>query len=355
MKNRLAAVLAAVVLLGVGIAVAVGSLNDRAMVSKSYYEDVYLPALGEDLQKRAEKGTDGTYQKAEKSLEEKSKDHLDHAADGQSAYTLAEMDQGDELELQVGASLLLYDGQGRLETGTLCDVTDGVTVEAGQTLTAAHRYIVTGQAGATVTRTSPGSLGYQGEGTVREGAAQPLPFVDVAPESWYHDAVAYVYRRGYFSGTRADAFSPNSPMNRAMVATVLHRLSGDTAADGGAVFTDVPAGQWYTDGIAWSSANGVVNGMGGGLYAPERAVTREQLVTMLYRYEKDYRKADVSGGGALSGFPDAPAISSWAEEAVSWAVGAGLIQGRDNGELDPAGTATRAEVATILQRFSQRL
>lgn len=355
MKSRLTAALAAVVLLGTGIAVAVGSLNDEAMISKSYYEDVYLPALRDDLRQRAEKGTDGAYQKAEKTLVEKNKEHLDRAANDQAAYALAEMKEGDKLELKTGASLLVYNGECRLETGTLSDVTDGTTLKEGQALSAAHRYIVTGQASATVSWISSGSLGYQGEGTVREGEALPLPFVDVAPESWYHDAVAFVYRRGYFAGTRADTFSPNSPMNRAMVATVLHRMSGSEMVSGGTVFSDVPAGQWYTDGIAWASASGVVNGMGGELYAPELAVTREQLVTMLYRYEKDYRKADVTAGGELSVFPDAQAISSWAEEAVSWAVGAGLLQGRNSGELDPAGTATRAEVATILQRFSQQL
>lgn len=355
MKSRLTAALAAVVLLGAGIAVAVGSLSDEAMVSKSYYEDVYLPALRGELRQRAEKGTDSAYQKAEKTLAEKNKEHLDSAASGQAAYTLAELKAGDALELKTGASLLVYDGEGRLEAGALSDVTNGATLTVGQTLRAAHRYIVTDLAGATVSWTAPGSLGYQGEGTVREGEAIPLPFVDVAPESWYHNAVAFVYRRGYFAGTKADAFSPNSPMNRAMVATVLHRMSGEGTVRGGGVFFDVPDGQWYTDGIAWASANGVVNGMGEGRYAPELAVTREQLVTMLYRYEKDYRKADVTGGGELSGFPDAQAVSSWAEEAVSWAVGTGLLQGRNSGELDPAGTATRAEVATILQRFSQRL
>lgn len=356
MKSRLTAALAVVVLLGAGIAVAVGSLNDEAMISKSYYEDVYLPALGADLRQRAEKGTDSTYQQAEKTLGEKHKAHLDRATGEQAAYALAEMSQGDELELKEGASLLLYDGESRLETGTLSDVTDGVTVKAGQLLSPAHRYIVTDQAGATVTQTIPGSLGYQGQGAVRQGTAlPPLPFADVAPENWYHDAVAFVYCRGYFSGTGADTFSPNAPMDRAMVATVLYRMSGEKTASGQAVFSDVPTGQWYSDGIAWASANAVVNGMGDGLYAPEMAVTREQLVTMLYRYEKDYRKADVSGGGELGAFSDAQAVSSWAEGAVSWAVGAGLIQGRDSGELDPAGTATRAEVATILQRFSQRL
>lgn len=362
MKSRLAVALATVLLLGTGIAVAVGGLSDEAMISKSYFDDVYLPSLTDGLRQRAEKGTDSTYKQAEKSLEERNKAGLEKVGGEQAAYTSAQMSAGSKLELKTGGSFLLYEGGGQLTAGTLADVTDGTVAQAGQSLSPSHRYIVT--ADATVTQTTPGSLGYQGEGTVHQGAGKPpsssggtsaLPFVDVTEDSWYYGAVAFVYDRQYFSGTGTNTFSPNAPMNRAMVATVLHRISGGKAVDGGASFADVPAGQWYSDGIAWASANGVVNGMGGGLYAPELAVTREQLVTMLYRYEKDYRKAAVSDAGDLSAFPDGQTVSGWAREAMSWAVGAGLLQGRNNGALDPAGTATRAEVATILQRFSQRL
>lgn len=353
MKSRLAVALATVMLLGTGIAVAVGGLNDEAVISKSYYDDVYLPALTEGLRQRAGKGTNSVYAQAEKTLAERNKAHLDRVAGEQAPYTSVQMKEGDALELKAGDGILLYDGESQLTAGTLADVTDGVTVETGQTLLSAHRYIVTSD--ATVIQTLPGSLGYQGEGSMREGAGLTLPFADVPEGQWYHEAVAFVYRRGYFSGTGADTFSPNAPMNRAMVATVLHRISGSETVSGGTAFADVPAGQWYSDGIAWASANAVVNGMGDGLYAPEVAVTREQLVTMLYRYEKDYRKMAVSNRGDLSRFSDAEAVSVWAKEAMSWAVGEGLLQGRDSGALDPAGTATRAEVATILQRFSGRL
>lgn len=347
MRGRLAVILAAVALLGAGIAVAVGSLNEEAMVSRSYYEGVYLPALTDALRQRAEKGTEATYEQAEKALSEGDLTPW-------PGYTLAQMGEGDELELAVGSCLLLYDGGGRLTAGTLADVTGGVAVGAGQTLAPAHRYIVTAEGGAVVAQTLPGRLGYQGEGTVRLAAALTLPFADVAEGDWFHDAVSFVYRRGYFSGTGADTFAPNASMDRAMVATVLHRMSGAGTVSGAAAFSDVPAGQWYSDGVAWASASGVVNGMGDGLYAPALAVTREQLVTMLYRYEKDYRKAAVAETGDLSAFPDGGSVSAWAQDAMSWAVGAGLLHGRDSGALDPTGTATRAEVAAILQRFSQR-
>ena len=350
MKNRLMAALAAVLLLGTGIALAVGNMSDTAMISKSYYEDTYLPALRENLTKRAQTASAPIYEKAEAALSGQGQ-----AANG-TPYTTAQMGEGDELKLAAGGSLLVYDGAGRLTSGALADVTEGVSVSAGTALTAAHRYIVTDTSGATVRQTASGTLGYQGTGQVTRASEQGLPFTDVTAGDWFHDAVAYVYQHGYFSGTGASTFSPNAPMDRAMVATVLYRISGETAKGDGTDFSDVPAGQWYSDGIAWASAKGVVNGMGDGLYIPTLAVTREQLVTMLYRYETEYRKTAATGSADdLAGFPDQDSVSDWAREAVGWAVEAGLVQGRDNGALDPAGTATRAEVATILQRFAQRL
>ena len=358
MKRRLTAALAAVVCLGAGIAVAVGSVSDEAMIAQSYYEDTYLPALTENLRQRAEKGTQSAYERAEKDLAERNQARLDQIqaqAGGKTAFTSVQLEEGDELSLEQGSAILLESGAGRLTAGTLADVTEGVMVEAGQALAPAHRYVAVAESGAVVCQTAPGSAGFQGGAEVEKGAGLALPFTDVPEGQWYHDAVAFVYRRGYFAGTGADTFSPNAPMDRAMVATVLHRISGGESVAEPAAFTDVPAGQWYSDGIAWAAAKGVVNGMGEGLYAPAASVTREQLVTMLYRYQKDYLRAAVTAGGDLTAFSDGDRVSDWAREAVAWAVGEGLVQGRDSGALDPAGTATRAEVAAILQRFSQSL
>ncbi len=361
MKHRLAAALAGVVLLGAGIALAVGSLGDRALVSKSYYENTYLPALREGLLQRAQTASASTYDQAEKDLKEQNQAHLDQLqkqGGAQAVYVPLQLEQGDEFILEPGSVLLLQDGAGQLTAGALADVTDGTALAAGDALTPAHRCIVTGETAATLWQTASGGVLYQGTARVEQGAALTLPFADVTRDHWFYDAVSFVYRRGYFSGTGGDTFSPDAPMDRAMVATVLHRVSGGApVTEGAAVFSDVPAGQWFSDGVAWASAVGVVNGMGEGLYAPQLPVTREQLVTMLYRYEKDYRQADLTAaqGGDLSAFPDGSSVSDWAREAMSWAVGEGLLQGRNTGELDPSGTATRAEVATILQRFSQRL
>lgn len=366
MKRRLVLILTAVILLGVGIAIAVGSGSVDPMISRSYWENTYLPALAEGLQDRASQGTKATYEAVAAKLDQAGEADVKAAQDKSGGFVLVQLNTGDTLELKSGGSAVLQSGSGALGAGALADVTAGSEVMAGEDLTAAHRYIVTSDA-ATLRQTKAGTVAYLGSGTVRQrdgstppgggslGGDRTIPFTDVTQDQWFYGAVAFVYEKGYFSGTGNTTFEPNTSMNRAMVATVLHRLAGSEQVSGGDAFADVPAGQWYSAGIAWASAKGVVNGMGNGYYQPDSAVTREQLVTMLYRFEKDYRKVAVPATGSLDSFADGSKVSSWATDAMRWAVGAGLIQGRNTGLLDPSGTATRAEVATILQRFSARL
>lgn len=179
-----------------------------------------------------------------------------------------------------------------------------------------------------------------------------LPFTDVAKDAWYFDAVQYVYENELFNGTGATSFSPNAQMNRAMLATVLYRLAGEPAVTGeGAAFTDVAQGTWYTDAVAWASVSGIVTGYGDGLFGSTDSITREQLAVMLYRYAQ-LMKLDTAASKDLSAFTDAGTVSTWATEAIAWACGEGLITGRTATTLVPQGTATRAEVATILMRFA---
>lgn len=365
MKRRVTLILTAVVLLGVGIAVAVGSGSADPMISKSYWDNTYLPGLSEALQQQAGKDTKGLYAEVAAKLDKAGEADVKAAGEKTGGgFATAQLKPGDVLELKKGASAVVQSGGAALGGGVLVDVTEGVEVLAGEDLAASHRYVVTSD-DAKLRQTQAGSVAYIGSGTVTSGNGETgigpvapgkeLPFTDVTQDQWFHAAVAFVYEKGYFSGTSETTFEPNTSMNRAMVATVLHRVAGSESVDAQEVFADVPTGQWYSQGIAWASARGIVNGMGGGLYAPNTAVTREQLVTMLYRFEKDYRQVAVPTSGSLSGFPDGTQVSSWAKDAMGWAVGAGLIQGRNTGYLDPAGTATRAEVATILQRFAARL
>ncbi len=169
---------------------------------------------------------------------------------------------------------------------------------------------------------------------------------------WARDAVDFVSARGLFRGTGPSAFSPDMPMSRAMLATVLYRLE-DAASSGKSPFADVPQDAWYTDAVTWASGAGIVTGTGEG-FAPDRDITRQELAVMLYRYAKCV-DMDTSKTAKLDGYADAADVADWAREAMAWAVGTGLIQGRSGSALAPQGSATRAEVATVLQRLVERM
>ncbi len=165
---------------------------------------------------------------------------------------------------------------------------------------------------------------------------------------WAREAVSFAASRELFQGTSAASFSPNAPMNRAMLATVLYRLE-DASASGSHGFTDVPSGTWYTDAVTWASQEGIVTGTGNG-FNPDGNVTREQLAAMLYRYARSIGMNTYAGAN-LNRFTDCGKVSGWAEDALVWAVSNGLITGKSEGTLDPTGSATRAEVATVMQRM----
>lgn len=210
---------------------------------------------------------------------------------------------------------------------------------------------VPGKAGKQVLTVTVGGL--TGQITINGSAAQ---FADVPANAWYVDAIGYATEHSLFNGTGANTFSPDAPMTRAMLVTVLHRYEG-TPSLGTNGYSDVPNGQWYSNAVAWASAAGVVNGTGEGKFSPEVSLTREQLATILYRYcvHKSYtsdQRAD------LSRFPDGNKVSSYAATAMQWAVSAGLVNGNDVGGtvyLNPQGQATRAQVAAILMRFCENI
>ena len=179
-----------------------------------------------------------------------------------------------------------------------------------------------------------------------------LPFVDVEGGDWFYDSVYYVYANGLMDGVENNRFAPNTATNRAMLATILYRLAGQPDVSGEMPFTDVAAGTWYTDAVLWAAQNGIVNGLGENTFAPMNTLTREQLVTMLYRYA-EAEGYDVSAAADLSGYPDADKVQTYAQEAMSWAVAEGIVAGMDDGTLNPAGNATRAQIATILMRFCE--
>lgn len=180
-----------------------------------------------------------------------------------------------------------------------------------------------------------------------------LPFADVPSGSWYYDDVAYVYDTGLMTGLTVTAFGPNLSTTRGMIVTILWRMENEPAAKHGCPFADVRRGSYYEQAIAWASENGIVTGFDSSTFAPDRAITREQLAAILFRFAA-YRGMDaVTLRENLSSFQDQAAISAYAVSALNWAVGEGLMQGTGD-KLEPTGSATRAQVAAMLRRFIQR-
>ena len=223
---------------------------------------------------------------------------------------------------------------------------------------------VTDSKGGTVKLTDKGSGTYTFtmpaskvtvQATFTQNQSGTRPFTDVKTGDWFYEAVQYVYDKGMMTGVSADRFAPASTTTRGMIVTILYRLENEPAVSGGSAFTDVESGAWYADAVAWAAANDIVNGTSATTFAPNSPITREQMATMLYRFAQ-YKGMDVvTLQEHLTGYPDGDQVSDYAIPAMNWAVGQGLIAGMENGTLVPQGSATRAQVATILMRFCESI
>ncbi len=194
--------------------------------------------------------------------------------------------------------------------------------------------------------------------TPEQGSSQtvsiPVPyrFRDVEnPQMWYYDAVYSAYDQGLLQGMGNDLFAPNNTLNRAMVVTVLHQLAGCPDADGTNPFTDVPQDVWYTNAVRWAHEAGIVQGYGDGIFAPGRAVSRQELAAMFYRFWRFQGGDAQASAEAVKDFRDAGSVAAWALEAMAWAVENQVIRGMTGEILAPRGSATRGQVAQILVNY----
>ena len=183
------------------------------------------------------------------------------------------------------------------------------------------------------------------------------PFTDVFTSDWFYDDVMFVYQNGLMAGTSATTFAPYDNTTRAQIAVIFYRMEGSPNLEGKNDFTDVeygPGTAWYYDAVTWAQQSGVMAGYGDGKFGPNDPVTREQLASIFYRYAQ-YKGYDTTQGGmAIREFSDYESISSYAVDAVAWAVNVGIMSGKENNLLDPQGTATRAEIAAMLHRFIEK-
>ena len=173
-----------------------------------------------------------------------------------------------------------------------------------------------------------------------------FPFTDVSEKAWYRQAVEYVFEKGYFAGVSATAFAPNSTMDRGMFARVVYNLAGAPSVTGAIPFTDVEPGVYYTDPVIWASGKKLIAGYGDGRFGPKDPVTRQQMAFILWNYA-----GKPAAHGDFSGFTDEDRIANYARPAMEWMVSKGILAGKGDGILDPAGFATRAEVAQLVKAF----
>ena len=182
-------------------------------------------------------------------------------------------------------------------------------------------------------------------------AAWTNPFKDVAASAWYYESVGFAYQNNLMLGKSSTAFVPNGNTTRSMIVSILFRMEGQPATTAAAIaFKDVNKSAWYSDAVAWASANGIVSGYTGNTFAPEGKITREQLAAILYRYAA-WKGMDVTRHADLSVYSDSAKVSSWADDALAYANAEGLISGVSSTKMDPSGSASRAQVAAILKRF----
>jgi hypothetical protein len=202
---------------------------------------------------------------------------------------------------------------------------------------------ITSQLGGTVTADQYGESA---------GRITTISYDDVTAGAWYASAVNYVTLTNLMNGSNG-SFLPNTSLNRAMMVTVLYRMAGSPEVSGTNPFTDVADGQWYTDAVLWASQTGVTTGTSETTFSPTTALTREQLAAFFYRFaQQDSLDPIETPYADLSAYTDAGQVSPYATESVQWAVETGLITGTTDTTLSPKGTATRAQVATILMRYT---
>ena len=347
-KKVFAAALALLVLLGLVTTGSAGSQSDP-LISLSYLTETFLADLKARVTQWVARDTQKLYDDAEARAEQ-----TPDPEDGwtvSSGFVPGEGEYGSTVTLTAGSGLIWTGGTGAVSSGVLVDATAGTELSAGKVLTAGHRYLA---AESTVVVASSQSARWMAEGKWRCGTGGtvvvPLPFTDVPEGAWYYDDVRYVWEKGLVSGVSDTEFNPKGTMERGMATTLLYRLAKEPAVSYSPVFSDVPDGQWYTDGIIWCAGVGIVSGMGDGQFAPRQNVTRQHIATILYNYAvKTGRRADERGN--LDTFPDGSAVASWAKEGMSWAVGAGIFQGDDTGKLLPGDEADRSQMAAIIHHY----
>lgn len=358
MTRPVAAMLATGMLL-VGGAVALS--QGDSLISLKYLKQTIMPqvvAQGVTVEKEK---LDQAYEDALVELDRVDRETVagEHAGLYSEDFRSRDYQRGDQFRLETGSGFLMLAGTATLShDGTVIDIAEGTAVSSGSQLQPNHRYLVAENTAAQVLAGSGlVRAGVQGNYNLVESQEQAAPFLDVRTKDWFCKEVDYVYFNGLFNGIGYDLFAPQDKMTRAMMATVLYRAAGCPEKElnaAPAAFTDVTSGKWYYKYVNWAAAQGITNGTGYGRFSPEQEVTREQMVKLLYNFGRKYMGMTLNERADITGCVDYKEVSSWCRDEFSWAVGCGVCNPGTARQLNPTDDATRAEVAAMVTRFSKK-
>lgn len=341
-------------------AAAPGSSGDP-LISLSHINSAFLPAVRNDSRNLISGAVGKSYSDTLKKLQEAYDGYI-HRLGGIEGYSFAgaftplSLPAGTSAKLVTGSTFVLTSGTAsvQIDKGTVINISTGAEVTNGSPLTLNERYFCAEDTIAQFAASSAAAClidgYYQSGGTV---IVNPVLFTDVRTGDWFYNAVRFASDNNLFKGTAPTTFAPRMSMTRGMFVTVLHRLAGEPAAASTAVFSDVPASQYYSSAVGWANANNIVTGYDG-KFQPDVLITREQMAVILYRYASDAGYGNAfANTSVFDSFPDKSSVSAYASDAVKWAVYNGLLSGAD-GKLLPNNTASRAEVAQIILNFCQK-
>ena len=358
--------ISAVCILALTVCGVYAATTPESLVTLSYLTQYFVP---DAVERGTQVGTGYLQTEAERAkreAEQMQSDFMRQVTGDEGLYSAdlrpREYREEDRLILTTGSGVILYNGTARIEhNGAVINVNTGEEVSSTGVLAANHRYLTAEETTAVITVLSGGAqLGIQGGYALEEGGKNSAAFYDVAQTDWYYTPVNYAYANGLFSGMDEHHFSPAEPMNRAMLMTVLYKMAGapeDELKSATIAFDDVPENAWYASFVKWGAQQGITAGTGPATFSPELQVTREQVVALLYSFSTKYLGKQLDGRADLSGYVDIEEASSWALDALSWAVDAGILSSSsaDQMTLSAGRSANRAEVAAMLRVFNEKI
>jgi len=359
-KKTVALLLCAVMLIGGVVATGLG--EEDSLITLSYLEQNVIPAAVTQGYERAVAWLDDTFQSVSGVLDSLADSYLYRVGAGEhggysDAYGRRTYRLRDMLTLDTGSGVIVEAGRVLLtHTGTVVNVTTGESVPSGGVLAVNCRYLVAEETQAVLAVESDAArLAVEGIFTVEPSGERATPFTDITIHDWYHDAVNEVYARGLFAGTGdGSIFAPNVKLDRSMMMTILFHLAGDPDEErfaATATFPDVKPGEWYETYVKWAAQQGISAGYGDGNFRPTQTMTYREVVQFLYNFAISYLNLELPERADLSAYEGVDVLHAdgWGEEAMSWAVGAEIID-----RLRPNEHPARSDVAAIMAAFAQK-